>query len=28
VFSVGYVLLGVAVVTEGARRTDHAIQIA
>ncbi len=28
VFSVGYVLLGVAVVTEGAHRTDHAIQIA
>ena len=28
VFCAGYVLLGVAVISDGARRTDHAIQIA
>lgn len=28
VFSAGYLLLGVAVITDGAHRTDHAIQIA
>ena len=28
VLCAGYVVLGVAVISEGARRTDHAIQIA